>query len=76
MESICVKVEARYKDYMDFTVSLDELSLYRYETSTGKMSKLFGINNYGKAVRGKSRKVVETLAKTVFENGLPFGFSI
>lgn len=37
MESICIKVEGRYSDYMDFTVSSDDQSLYRYEAATEKM---------------------------------------
>lgn len=76
MEAICVKVEARYPEYMDFVVSVDEQSLYRYEAATGKMKKLFGFDNYGKAVRGKMRKTVESLAKTAFENGLPFAIAM
>ena len=76
MEGICIKVMARYDSYIDFEVSADCMSLYRYEATTGKIRKLFGFDNYGKAVRGKVRKKVETLAKTVFESGLPFAVAM
>lgn len=79
MKGICIKVEDRRADYMDFTVSYeasDDLNLYRYEASTGKMKKLFGFSGYGQAVRGKKRKAVEALAKIAFDNNLPFAASI
>ena len=76
MEGICIKVEDRRRDYMDFTVSVDEQTLYRYESATGKMRKLFGFGGYGKTIRGKKRKEVEALAKTVFDNGLPFAVAM
>lgn len=79
MERICIKVENRYPDYMDFTVSYessDDLNLYRYDSLTGKMNKLFGFSGYGQAVRGKKRKAVEALAKIVFDNNLPFAVAM
>lgn len=76
MEGICIKVEERQKDYMDFLVSLDDQSIYRYESATGKMRKLFGFGGYGQAVRGKKRKEVEALAKIVFDNDIPFAVAI
>lgn len=60
--------------YIDFIVSSDPDNLYRYEEYTGKMRKLFGFgrDNFGKALRGSARQKVEEMAKTAYENGLPF----
>lgn len=65
--------DAKY-GYIDFIVSNDSENVYRYENSTKKMRKLFGIgrNNYGKALRGSMRQKVEEMAKIAYENGLPF----
>lgn len=67
-----INVMTRGTDYIDFTIAGDSQSLYRYESFTGKMRKLFGIGNYGKAVRGKERARIEAVAKIVFDNNLPF----
>lgn len=63
--------------YIDFVVAGDDENIYRYEEATGKMKKLFGCgrNNFGKAIRGNIRKQVENLAKTAYENRIPFAIS-
>lgn len=76
MEGIFIKVEDRRRDYMDFTVSADEQTLYRYESQTGKIRKLFGFGGYGQAVRGKNVKrsnpLLKSFLRTIFLSPLQF----
>lgn len=60
--------------FIDFIVSSDEQNLYRYEKATGKMRKILGVGkgNFGNAIRGIDRKKIESVAKRVYENNLPF----
>lgn len=76
MKQIAIKVEQRWENCIDFIVSADEQNLYRFEN--GKMRKLFGFgkDNFGKAIRGNIRKQIEELARTAFENNLPFAVAI
>ena len=69
-----IKVTTRYPDYIDFIIGSDKENLYRYEKATGKMRKILGVGkgNFGNAIRGIDRKKVESVAKRVYENNLPF----
>lgn len=68
-----IKVTYTGTDYIDFIIANDDENLYRYEKHTGKMRKLigFGRGNFGKAIRGKQREIVEKYARYAFENNLP-----
>ena len=73
---IGIKVISKGTDYIDFLVN-DDSNLYRYESFTGKMRKLFGFDsNFGKSVRGSKCKAIERLAKIAFDNNLPVAFSV
>lgn len=69
-----IHIITREADYIDFIVTSDPQSLYRFESRTGKMRKLFGMGNFGQAVRGKERGRIEKLAKIAFEDKLPVAF--
>lgn len=76
MKAIRVISDYREYGYIDFEI-LDangesNQNLYRYYNGESGFSKVYGFSGYGKAIRGKARKLIEQYIKTVYENNVPF----
>lgn len=64
MKAIRVINDYREHGYIDFEI-LDA-------NGESGFSKVYGFSGYGKAIRGKARKLIEQYIKTVYENNVPF----
>lgn len=76
MKAIRVLNDYREYGYIDFEI-LDangesDMNLYRYYKGESGFTKVYGFSGYGKAIRGKARKIIEQYIKAVYENNIPF----